>query len=90
LNRKVSPGVIQAQSGGATAGVGLLSGWGVISLQKSRRWDGLQKRRDGQRKDISVKENPKGWQTWARSHCPPQRVEASLISPTSIASVERP
>ena len=59
MNRKVSPGVIQAQSGGATAGVGLLSGWGVISLQKSRRWDGLQERRDGQRKDISVKENPK-------------------------------
>ena len=59
MNRKISPGVIQAQSGGVTAGVGLLSGWGVITLQKSRRWDGLQERRDGRRKEISVKKNPK-------------------------------
>jgi hypothetical protein len=32
---------------------------GVITLHKSRRWDGLQEK-DGQQKDISVKESPKG------------------------------
>jgi hypothetical protein len=53
------------------------------------RWTATEK--DGQQEGHFCRgEPPKGRQTWAGSHCPRQRLEASLPIPTSIISAESP
>jgi len=53
------------------------------------RWTATEK--DGQQEGHFCRGEPqKGRQTWAGSHCPRQRLEASLPIPTSIVSAESP
>ena len=53
------------------------------------RWTAREK--DGQQEGYFCRVEPqKDRQTWAGSHCPRQRLEASLPIPTSIVSAESP